>query len=469
MDNTKLAIPVNGKMALRTFHTASFRDELTGHGFQPLYVLNPIYIQALNLSRDTYFELKIDEYNKFYISHPFQEALKTLRRFIVRTETTDLRFRETIEQMLFSRPIHDIVWYAAYTDILRRLPLGNLFFWIESQFYKTHAHDDFFKSQGVDCILTPGLGNAFFWYEGSFAREAKQLGIPVFGAITNYDNLVNMGYRGYDPVCLAVWSKQMADEAVKLHKIPAGKIEITGPMQYDRFLKPLPQSREQFLKSIGLNPKLKTILFAGSSNISHYFEIYKVLVELKDQIWDEPFNLIVRPHPHVSKLLGTPIWHGTEKLYRQAGIYISMAGHVESTADRVEEFKEDFSFDEEPDELTYLLHYSDLMINVFSTVSLEAAICDLPVIHLAFDTYTYGLRYANTTNFLQRQTHNRRPLRLAASKVAKDEEELIMYIRRYLENPDLEKEERRVYALAECGVLDGKASSRVVEMIKSRL
>jgi hypothetical protein len=100
---------------------------------------------------------------------------------------------------------------------------------------------------------------------------------------------------------------------------------------------------------------------------------------------------------------------------------------------------------------------------------LEAAICDLPVIHIGYDAYTFGVRFGVTTGFQQRMTHNRRKLRLAASKVAKSEEELLNYIEYYLSDKDRDSEARREYAISECGELDGNSTLRLVSMIKSRM
>ena len=86
------------------------------------------------------------------------------------------------------------------------------------------------------------------------------------------------------------------------------------------------------------------------------------------------------------------------------------------------------------------------MVNYFSTIGLEAAICDLPTIHVGFDPYTFGLRFSVTTGFLQRQTHNRRPLRLAAARVAKNEKELFKALEDYLSDRTLDCDARRIYA-----------------------
>ncbi|MFN8435239.1 MAG: hypothetical protein U0V18_14535 [Anaerolineales bacterium] len=469
MSEIKIGIPLHGKMAARAFHQPSFRQRLTDGGFKPLYFLSPYYFRSFDFDPSQYFELKVEQYDAQYQKHFLLQQLRMLRRFVVVTGTTDLRFRETIESKLFDATLLGMSGQMAFVNFVRRTPgMGRFLTWLEKQLYATHAHDEKFKEQNISCVLTPGMGNFGFWNEGNFAREAQRMGLPAFAAITNYDNIVNMGYRGFHPACLAVWSKQMADEAIKLHGYPANKIEITGPVQYDRFMMPLPKSREEFLRSIHLDPVKKTILFAGGVNINHYFDIYHVFVEQKDKVWREPFNFIVRPYPH-PKLLGSPAWTVLEKLFKQAGAYISNPGSIDASGDRTAEFRVDLAFDEGPDELNYLLRYSDVMVNYFSTIGLEAAICDLPTIHVGFDPYIFGLRFSVTTGFLQRQTHNRRPLRLAAARVAKNEKEIFDAIEAYLSDRSLEREARRIYAKSECGELDGKSGERLMNMIKSRI
>ena len=469
MSEIKIAIPLHGKMAARAFHQPSFRQRLTEGGFKQLYFLSPYYFRSFDFDPQQYFELQVEQYDVQHQKHFLLQQLQMLRRFVVVTGTTDLRFRETIESKLFDATLLGMSAQMAFVNFVRRTPgMGRFLTWLETKLYPTHAHDEKFKEQNISCVLTPGMGNFGFWNEGSFAREAQRFGLPAFAAITNYDNIVNMGYRGFHPACLAVWSKQMADEVINLHGYPAKKLEITGPVQYDRFMMPLPKSREEFLHSLNLDPAKKTILFAGGVNINHYFDIYHIFVEQKRKVWREPFNFIVRPYPH-PKLMGSPAWTVLENLFKQAGAYISNPGSIDASGDRTAEFRVDLAFDESPDELNYLLRYSDVMVNYFSTIGLEAAICDLPTIHIGFDPYTFGLRFSVTTGFLQRQTHNRRPLRLAAARVVKSEEEIFAALEAYLGDRTLDQEARRIYAESECGELDGKSGERLVNMIKSRI
>ena len=469
MKDIKIGIPLGGKMATRVLHQPSFRTLLANSGFKPVYFMWSKYFRSFQFDPEQYQELRVEEYDKYDQAHRLLRTMKKLRRFVIITETTDLRFREEVESTLYDSPASQVGTYIFFTDFLRRIPnMGAFLLWLESNFYQPNFHEREIRERELSCVLTPGIGNYGYGHAGNFAREAQKQNLPVFASITNYDNIVNMGYRGYTPSCLAVWSQQMANEAIHLHGIPAKNIEITGPLQYDRFIQPLLIDKNEFLKSLNLDPAKKTIFFAGGVNITRYFEIYKLFVEQRSRVSTEPYNLVIRPYPHI-KLLGSPGWQILEGLFRQEGVYLSNPGSIDAAGDRRNEMLEDLNFDEGPDELAYLLRYSDVMINYFSTISLEAAICDLPVIHLGYDVYTYGHRFHMTSAFLQRQTHNRRKLRLAASRIAKDEIELIKYINLYLGDPTLDKEARYEYAVSECGELDGQASNRIIQMIKNRM
>jgi hypothetical protein len=469
MKHIKIGIPVHGKMSSRTFHSALFRERLGENDFEPIYFLTADYLDVFPYDPERYFELKVKEYETYYGKHALLRAMKSLRRFVVVTETTDLRLREEIESIIFYKDLWKIGGYILYTSALRRVPgMGEFLLWLEHLLYETRTHTDVIRNIPLSCVLAPGMGNYRYEYSGQFALEAQKLGLPVFSAITNYDNIVNMGFRGFNPKCMAVWSRQMADEVIRLHRFPASRIEVTGPVQYDRFRQALPRTREEFLGSVGLDPTRKTVFVAGGVNITRYFEIFNLFFEKQANIFSEPCNIILRPYPH-AKLLSSPGWKVLKKLFQEKGVYISIPEAIDSHETRSQELKTDLYFEEEHDELNYLLRYSDVMVNYFSTISLEAAICDLPVIHAGYDVYTYGNRFHMTSEFLQRQTHNRRKLRLAASRVAKNEDELIKYLNMYLDNHALDREARLEYAISECGELDGQAGNRIVQMIKSRL
>ena len=117
------------------------------------------------------------------------------------------------------------------------------------------------------------------------------------------------------------------------------------------------------------------------------------------------------------------------------------------------------------DELHSILKYSDVMINYFSTLGLEAAICDLPTIHIGYDKFTYQISPMAWSSTGARNAHNQDPQRRAASRVVGSDAELETALTAYLENRSLDHEARYEYALSECGHLDGKATERLASLV----
>lgn len=461
----RVAIPLYGKMAFRSFHTQEFIKKLNEIGLNPTYYIDSKFlVQPIDNNR--YSKLFCQEYEKLYSSNNVLKFILEVRRFLVHTETTQLRFRDSLwDKFIFSdKPILFSVSYIVAMEILRRMRLfAPLFVKIENSLAKTSYHIQDLKKREINCVLTPGVGSYGFLHEGLFALEAQRAGIRVVSSISNYDNIINRGYRNFMPSYLAVWSKQMFEEAVRLLHIPAKKIEITGPVQFDRYFSCLPISREEFLRSRNLDPNKKTIFFAGGSPVTQYYDFLGFIKRnfMKDGKM-ESYNLVVRPIPH-NKVLS---WYGMEVLIdllsKIPGIYVSDPRRF--SADSFMPIGGQKP-DAELDELHCLFKYSDVLINIYSTVSLEAAINDLPTIHIGYEEYSYYARYPSYVGFHQRMTHNRRKLRLAAARIARSEDELIRYIEMYLNDKTIDRSNRYEYALSECGYLDGRATERLATIL----
>jgi len=460
-----VVIPLHGKMGFRTFHRPSFIESLKKASLNPFYLIDQVNLQSHSLNSQFYGDLLVEQSEELLRNNNLLSELVQLRRFVVKTETTDLRLRETLEGKLFNKvQLIRVLLYGLQVDILRHVPgMGKLAIIVEEILTRKMFYSDFFSKKNIKCVLVPGLGNWGFWSELVLAREAQRKGLHTIAAITNYDNLVNRGFRGFMPDKLAVWSTLMADEAMKLHSIPAKRIEVTGPVQFDPYFEDVSVSRDVFLTSIGLDPKKKTILYAGGVNVRRYFDIFYVVKQL--MAVNDDCNVIIRAYPH-EKVLLSPEWQLLEKEFNHSSnVYISNA--LTTSADTIGMSQNtDIVGENDFDELTCLLKFSDVMINHYSTIALEAAICDLPTIQIAYDVSIYGLKYNNTAAYQKRQTHNLRIKRIKGARIANNKNELLAHLESYLADKTLDQEKRYEYALSECNYLDGRSGERLIKLIE---
>ncbi|MBT6227421.1 MAG: hypothetical protein HOI47_12255, partial [Candidatus Scalindua sp.] len=110
--------------------------------------------------------------------------------------------------------------------------------------------------------------------------------------------------------------------------------------------------------------------------------------------------------------------------------------------------------------------YSDVMITQFSTLMIEAAIYDLPIINAGIgilrDTSIEAENYKDWT-------HVKRIVSTNACKIASNIEELCAYINLYLENKNEDSQYRKLLADQECSVNRGCAGKKIAEYIYGNL
>ncbi len=111
--------------------------------------------------------------------------------------------------------------------------------------------------------------------------------------------------------------------------------------------------------------------------------------------------------------------------------------------------------------LASLLKYSEVVINMFSTLNIEASIFDTPAINVAFDfehKSPPGSKIARfNIHYDEVQTHNQRIVKSGGVSMARSTEDMIQQISNYLDNPNSEADGRRRIVESECGANLGEA------------
>lgn len=316
--------------------------------------------------------------------------------------------------------------------------------------------------RSIDQLLMLGFGGGGTEGEGVFSHWARQHNIPVVHIVGNYDNLSSKGFRGVDIDQLLVWGPSMREDATRLHGIPKNRIHEVGSVRYSKVLEETQVNRDTFLSSLGLDPNKKTILFAGAMYEYHYFEMVQVLRKLQSMGHDTQLVLRIYPTKFLLNSSFMPI------LYHYAqnapDIYIS---HGDPLQGHGSKDKEVLSIEEY--ELWNAIAASDVVINIFSSIALEACMFDKPTIHMWYFASKNKCEVHDAVRLdFSSSFHNRRLLSYGGICVAKSRQELIEAIQRGIADPQAKATERARSIEYECGALDGQACERVAELLQRK-
>jgi hypothetical protein len=311
------------------------------------------------------------------------------------------------------------------------------------------------EALGIDQLLILGVGSPIDNLSGPLTWWAIRKKIPVINFVGNYDSLSSKGFRGHPVEMVLVWGPGMKSEAMILHGIPEDRIHMIGSIRYNSIGLNGRQPREVFFQKRRLSPSAKTITFAGFIFPFQYFEMLSIFKELRKT--DPDLQLIFRTYPNKSLLQSPFMDLLIEYADHTEGIYVSMADpyYREGGKDRV-------VLQIEEEELWDILHYSDVVINVFSTIAVESCIFDKPVLNMWYFPRTPGVLKPPVYLEYPLHWHTQKLLSYGAVNTATDRQELIRMIWEALQHPALKKEARKNVVEKECGLLDGKAVNRLV-------
>ena len=111
------------------------------------------------------------------------------------------------------------------------------------------------------------------------------------------------------------------------------------------------------------------------------------------------------------------------------------------------------------------LFHADIVVNVASTITLDAAAFDKPVINVAFEPQlTVPANVQPVTSFYE-SDYFLEIVKTGASKIAYSKGELLNYLNRYLSSPSSEASERKELRRRFCYRVDGGAGKRFAELV----
>jgi hypothetical protein len=99
-----------------------------------------------------------------------------------------------------------------------------------------------------------------------YLKAARGLGLPTGLCVHSWDNLTNKGLIHRAPDRVFVWNVFQKEEAVRLHRVPAASVVVTGAPVYDQWFTKQPSlTRAAFCSRVGLASRGPFFLYLGSS------------------------------------------------------------------------------------------------------------------------------------------------------------------------------------------------------------
>ena len=208
-------------------------------------------------------------------------------------------------------------------------------------------------------VATPGIQV----FDAEAILLGRKYGIPTLATNLSWDNLTSFKcVRFRRPDYIFVWNEVLKEAAIRIHNVSPDRVFVAGSMRFDRYFDKSYQlpSREEFLKSKGLNPKHKTILFATGGRSPSQRGFLEKILDARSRGDIEYTNILIRPHPF-------DVYDNYLEASKAPGVYLDKPVKEMS--------REDFI------NLKATLAYTDLNINYKSTISLESFLFDKPVIN----------------------------------------------------------------------------------------
>lgn len=275
-------------------------------------------------------------------------------------------------------------------------------------------------------------------YIAPFILAAEKLDIRTSAFIFSWDNLASKGRMAGNFDYYLVWSDLMKSELVHFYKsIKAKNVHVVGTPQFEPYVLERYQStKEEFAQNFNIDLTKKTVFFScgdvsTSPNDPTYIEaIAKGIVENK---FCENINLLVRTSPAEEPARFKSL---ADKypfiMWNYPDWFQARSNHQENWSQRIPSVND-------VKNLRALLEYTDISVNMLSTMSLDNMLFRKPVINSVFGNGENGLN--NDQRFFN-YAHIKKVIDGNALWIAKNENELIEAINGYLQNPNLRLQEQ---------------------------
>jgi len=289
-------------------------------------------------------------------------------------------------------------------------------------------------------------------FEYPYYLAARDLGLPVVTSILSFDNLTSRSaIPPYDHYF--VWHEGMRDQLLRLYPdTPRERVTVTGTPQFDFHRDPAyRRTRPETLRALGLPAGARYVLYAASF-VGLAPDEPLLVRRVAEMMQRTPalrhLSLVVRIHPLETR----ERWRPVTDVFPNVVVQTAWAtppdrdGWTLSTPD-------------DQARLVSALAHAEMCVNVASTMTLDAALLDRPVIGIDFSAEPEAPRGIMYSEY--GVEHYRPLVERGGLRVAKSWTELASLMELAITDPGRDRTQRAQMVEYECGRADGAAADRL--------
>jgi hypothetical protein len=412
-----------------------------------------------------------------------QPILRQLRFYVYgrRVSTSELLWEFSRREALAEapgRPLRRLktrlrmLGYRLATRLLqssRRLRLALLR--LECRRYAPPFHDSVLDRHRPDVVVVSSLGTMGF--DHYLMRAARRRGIPTMSVVLSWDNTSTRGYPGAFADRVAAWTETMRQELVDLHDYRAEQIAVTGVAHFDAYHRPETElTREAFLASLGADPTKRILFMATRAPNSYPWNpsIVRLLAEACRRGDLPGCQVVARVHPLYYRRDGKGGMAFADGLAEFERVAAELPEELVLNTPVFGSEELDYAMPEsEMALLSRLLRFCDVIVTVFSTINIEGAIFDKPLVNVCFENLParYQVEWKTRYDIVadSKLSHNARIVASGGVRLAATPEEMIAEVRAYLADPARDAAGRRLIVEREAGPNRGRAGRAIAAEI----
>lgn len=310
------------------------------------------------------------------------------------------------------------------------------------------------KDDRPDAIVLTG---PFQFEQPAIHSAAKALGIPVIAYIPSWDNISTKNRMVFNYDGYIVWNDDVKKQLHEFYPTTVDvPIYVVGAPQFDAFSQErFYQTREDFFLEHGFDPDKPLILYAiGSPNFlkEHHGALHLARQIAEGALGD--VQMLVRPHPIHDNAEMKEMFESFEPRTK-----IQTSPHAgRSVSKRAQDEKAMV-------EWINTFRHTDVVVNLSSTVSIDAALFDKPVVNLDFDPQPGHEDQELIKEINHKWTHFKPVAESGGVWLVNDLDEMADAVRTYLKQPELHRQERKQMVEFVCKYVDGDCGTRMADAI----